>query len=200
MNTYVFVRHGESTSNVANILSDDIDKNPLTERGKKQVERNAVQLKGLKFDGIVSSPVKRAYETAEIISKYVDAKIKIDDRLREVSLGKGYGHSINEFLDELYPNSHITGKTRSQIEMEDWNILTERVLSCMNDYSGKYIFTTHSDPIRAVVSHLLNFSESDSYGISIRNASFTVISGNPVHLLCIGAINLTEDVKNAIKE
>ncbi|MEM0140376.1 MAG: 2,3-diphosphoglycerate-dependent phosphoglycerate mutase [Ferroplasma sp.] len=195
MDSYIFVRHGESTTNVQNILSDDVDKNPLTDRGRKQVERTAKQLKGLKFDGIISSPVKRAYETAEIISEYTGTDISIDERLREVALGEAYGHNINEFLDELYPNSHITGKIREGLKMEEWGSLTERVLSCMDDYNGNYIFTTHSDPIRAIVSHFLHFSESNSYGISIRNASMTVISGKQHSILCIGAINLDDEIK-----
>ncbi len=194
MNTYLFIRHGESNINVANVLSDDVDNNSLTEKGMEQVKRTASQLSGLKFDGIISSPIKRAYDTAKIISDYVNLNIKLDDRLREIDLGKARGHNINEFLDKLYPNSHITGNIRNELKMENWDNLMSRVKNCMEDYKGKYIFVSHSDVIRSIASYYLKFSESDSYGITIRNASMTVIHDN--NLLCLGAINLDNKIKS----
>ncbi len=193
MGTYLFVRHGESNINVSGTLSDETDKNPLTETGVKQARRTGEQLKGLKFDGIISSPIKRAYETAKIISEYVNLDVKTDNRLREIGLGNANGHNINEFVDELYKNSHITGDMRKKIEMEDWDKLISRIKDCMNDYNGKYIFVSHSDPIRAISSYYLGFAENDSYGIAIKNASMTVISENNV--LCLGAINLDNKIK-----
>ena len=196
MNSYIFIRHGESNINVAKILSDDVDDNTLTDTGKKQAERTAQQLSGLKFDGIVSSPIKRAYDTANIISKYVGLDISIDDRLKEVYLGKAQGHNINEFLDSLYPNSHITGNIRETLGMETWEHLQERVKYCMDDYKGKYIFVSHSDPIRAIASYYLGFSEGESFGMAIKNASMTVVGEEPMKLLCLGAINLDEKIKS----
>jgi probable phosphoglycerate mutase len=196
MKAYIFIRHGESTINVEKILSDDVNGNTLTEQGQKQAERTAEQLKGLKFDGIVSSPIRRAYDTAEIISNYLGLDIKIDDRLKEVYLGKASGHSINEFVNDLYPNSHITGNIRETLGMETWEHLQERVKACMNDYKGKYIFVSHSDPIRAIASYYLNFSEGESFGIAIKNASMTVIGKEPLRLLCLGAINLDDKIKS----
>ncbi len=193
MGSYLFIRHGESTINVAGTLSDEINKNNLTEKGIKQARRTGEQLKGLKFDGIISSPITRAYETAKIISEYVNLDIKKDNRLREVGLGNASGHNINEFLDCLYPDSHITGDMRKKIEMEDWDKLILRVKDCMNDYNGRYIFVSHSDPIRAIGSYYLGFNEGDSYGISIKNASMTAISENNV--LCLGAINIDNKIK-----
>ena len=196
MKSYIFIRHGESNINVAKILSDNVDDNTLTDIGKKQAERTAQQLSRLKFDGIVSSPIKRAYDTANIISKYVGLDISVDDRLKEVYLGKAQGHSINEFLDSLYPNSHITGNIRETLDMETWEHLQERVKSCMDDYKGKYIFVSHSDPIRAIASYYLGFSEGESFGMAIKNASMTVVGKEPMKLLCLGAINLDEKIKS----
>ncbi len=199
MGYYLFIRHGESDINVRGILSDSTENNNLTEKGIKQVKRTGEQLKSLKFDGIVSSPVRRAYETAKIISNHVNLDIIKDDRLREINLGKANGHNINEFIEELYPNSHITGKIRKELEMEGWDHLISRVESCMNDYQGKYIFVSHSDPIRAAIAHTLNMGEGDTYGITLKNASITCIDAARNKLLCIGAINLDEKIKSLFK-
>ncbi len=195
MKSYIFVRHGESNINVEKVLSDDVDHNTLTDTGKKQAERTGEQLTGLKFDGIVSSPIKRAYDTASIISNYVGLDVSVDDRLREVYLGKANGHNINEFLDALYPNSHITGNVRDTLGMEAWKHLQERVIACMDDYKGRYIFVSHSDPIRAIAAYYLDFSEGESFGMAIKNASMTVIAKSPLKLLCLGAINLDDKIR-----
>ncbi|WP_337860997.1 2,3-diphosphoglycerate-dependent phosphoglycerate mutase [Ferroplasma sp.] len=196
MKAYIFIRHGESNINVEKILSDDISGNTLTELGEQQAERTAEQLKGLKFDGIVSSPIKRAYDTAKIISNYVGLDIKIDERLKEVYLGKAKGHKADEFVNNLYPNTHITGDIRETLGMETWEHLQERVKACMSDYRGKYIFVSHSDPIRAIASNYLGFSEGESFGMAIKNASMTVIGKEPLKLLCLGAINLDDKIKS----
>ena len=73
--------------------------------------------------------LQRAYDTANIISNYVGLDVKIDDRLREVYLGNANGHNINEFLDTLYPNSHITGKVRDSLGMETWEHLQVHTFS-----------------------------------------------------------------------
>jgi len=196
MKSYIFIRHGESNINVEKVLSDDVDHNTLTDKGKQQAERTGEQLSGIKFDGIISSPIKRAYDTANIISNYIGMDVKVDDRLREVYLGKAKGHNIDEFLDKLYPNSHITGDVRETLGMEPWEHLQERVKECMDDYKGKYIFVSHSDPIRAIASYYLGFSEGESFGMAIKNASMTVIAKSPLKLLCLGAINLDDKIRN----
>ncbi len=199
MGQYLFIRHGESDINVYGILSDSTENNSLTERGIKQARRTGEQLKGVRFDGIVSSPVRRAYETAKIISEYVNLDVIRDDRLREVKLGKANGHNINEFMEELYPNSHITGKIREELEMEGWEHLISRIVSCMDDYNGKYIFVSHSDPIRAAIAYTLNMDEGDTYGITVKNASITGIDTDKKKLLCIGSINLDDKIKSLFK-
>ncbi len=199
MGQYLFIRHGESDINVYGILSDSTENNSLTERGIKQARRTGEQLKGVRFDGIVSSPVRRAYETAKIISEYVNLDVIRDDRLREVKLGKANGHNINEFMEELYPNSHITGKIREELEMEGWEHLISRIVSCMDDYNGKYIFVSHSDPIRAAIAYTLNMDEGDTYGITVKNASITGIDTDKKKVLCIGSINLDDKIKSLFK-
>ena len=61
------VRHGQTDWNVEgrNQGRTDIE---LNETGIKQAEETAKKLEGKKFDMVFSSPLKRAYKTAQIIS------------------------------------------------------------------------------------------------------------------------------------
>ena len=55
--------------------------------------------------------------------------------LESIWLALPDGHNINEFLDTLYPNSHITGKVRDSLGMETWEHLQERVKACMDTFN-----------------------------------------------------------------
>lgn len=62
-------RHGQDEDNSNGILNGQRDK-PLTEIGRNQAKELAekIQKTGLKFEKIYSSPLKRAYQTAQTIS------------------------------------------------------------------------------------------------------------------------------------
>ena len=63
----IILRHGEAGQR-SSIASDSI--RPLTSSGKAEIHEIAKALKiiGLKFDIVVTSPLKRAYDTAMIVS------------------------------------------------------------------------------------------------------------------------------------
>jgi broad specificity phosphatase PhoE len=86
MNLY-FVRHGESTANVLGVFSNEDHKHPLTEKGVEQARALAHSLSGLSFDGIYSSPILRARQTAEILAEALQVPLQIADALREWDVG-----------------------------------------------------------------------------------------------------------------
>jgi probable phosphoglycerate mutase len=65
--TVYFVRHGESADNAAPVFQSP--DSPLTQKGRMQAEKIATRAKHLSFDAFITSPFRRAEETAEIISK-----------------------------------------------------------------------------------------------------------------------------------
>ena len=79
MNIYV-ARHGQTDWNKNGILLGSTDKS-LNEKGKKQALELKKKLQHIKFDTIISSDLKRASETAKIVSN--DITIKKNKRLRE---------------------------------------------------------------------------------------------------------------------
>jgi uncharacterized phosphatase len=80
-----FVRHGQTHSNVNTTIGQpytDLDE-PLNEQGVQQSNELAEELKDVKFDAIISSPLKRAFQTAEIVNKYHNLTIEINGDLQE---------------------------------------------------------------------------------------------------------------------
>ena len=64
-----FLRHGESEGVQDNILQGHIDLQ-LTEKGRNQIRNlsNYWMRNGQTFDSIITSPLKRAKETGEIVA------------------------------------------------------------------------------------------------------------------------------------
>lgn len=85
----IFIRHGESEANTNHIISNTGYKHGLTETGRNQVGILAEKLKD-KYSSpvrIISSPLKRADETAGIIGRYFQMEHSIDKRLIEFHAG-----------------------------------------------------------------------------------------------------------------
>ncbi len=75
MLTIYLARHGQNEDNVDGILNGHRDR-PLTDKGLEQAEVLAayIQNSGVRFDKIYTSPLLRAYRTAEIIADSLGAE------------------------------------------------------------------------------------------------------------------------------
>ncbi|RMF95747.1 MAG: histidine phosphatase family protein, partial [Candidatus Schekmanbacteria bacterium] len=77
MKRIILIRHGESLLNEKKCVQGQLDSH-LTERGKKQALTLLSQLKDINTNFIISSPLKRAKETAEIIADNLNVKVIIE--------------------------------------------------------------------------------------------------------------------------
>lgn len=91
MEIYI-LRHGKTAWNEVRLLQGSTDI-PLNESGIEVALLTRDGMKDIKFDRIYSSPLKRAYETAEIIRGDRDIPIITDVRLRELSFGNLEGQN-----------------------------------------------------------------------------------------------------------
>jgi probable phosphoglycerate mutase len=82
-----FVRHGESEANTRHVISNRDSPFGLTLAGKQQAMTLAARLRDVSFNGIFSSPVRRARETAEILSGVFHLPYQITEALREYDCG-----------------------------------------------------------------------------------------------------------------
>lgn len=100
MELYI-IRHGETKWNSEKRLQgrSDIE---LNEYGIELARITSEALKDVKFDRIYSSPLKRAYETAEILRGSRKLDIICDDRLMEMCFGDYEGKVTDTLPDEFW--------------------------------------------------------------------------------------------------
>lgn len=94
--TFLLVRHGESTWNVARLVQGHADDARLTPRGREQAAAAATSLAHEGAEHVVSSDLARASETAQIISQALALPLAYDEGLRERHYGSLEGRPFAE--------------------------------------------------------------------------------------------------------
>jgi broad specificity phosphatase PhoE len=97
-----FCRHGQSVLNLEATYAGQLD-TPLTNYGREQAKLAGMEAKLLGIDLVVSSPLVRALESAQIIASeigYPEDKIKINDLLQERSLGSLEGKPWKDYAED----------------------------------------------------------------------------------------------------
>ena len=196
----IFLRHAQAENNTKRILAGRIEGVPLTKAGIEQAERIAKYLKPLDISAIYSSPIERSSHTAEIISKNNSLDYELDDRITEIDMGKftrmnyddmfaKYG---NIFL-KFYENDPII----AEHEVETFPEVQRRILGMVNHVVEKHknenvILVTHMDPIKSMLSIILDLKPKTLFELIIANASLTIIKEqeNKFSLSAINAMGI----------
>ena len=196
----IFLRHAQAENNTKRILAGRTEGVPLTKVGIKQAESIAKYLKPLNISAIYSSPIERASHTAEIVAKNNSLDYELDDRLTEIEMGRftrmnyddmfaKYG---NIFL-KFYENDPVI----AEHEVETFPEVQRRVLDMVTHVVKKHknenvIFVTHMDPIKSMLSIVMDLKPKTLFELIIANASLTIIKEqeNKFSLSAINAMDV----------
>lgn len=154
------LRHGESYGNANRFHQGQYDF-PLTEMGRNQA--NLLLQRWLneqkKFDKVISSPLSRARETAEIVANGLHIPIEIDDLWQERNVGALSGLPEDEAakrypLPDFYtPYSSIVGDGEG-----DWELFLragKALLNLLRRPAGKYLVVSHGGLLNQAVHAIL---------------------------------------------
>ena len=120
----IMVRHGETEWNVLCRFLGSKDL-PLNEKGRRQDGYAKAALENEKLDVVYSSPMRRAYETAEIICSDRNIKIQTDDGLREIACGAWEGLNGHE-VEEKFPGQiELWGNRPAELRIEGGDTFAE---------------------------------------------------------------------------
>lgn len=170
MTTICFVRHGETDWNVAGKLQGKTDI-PLNENGIAQAKECAAYLKEREWDAIITSPLKRAKGTAEIINEAIGLSLIDMDAFMERSFGDAEGMTYEEriaaFSENNYPNQEELAAFRER--------LMRGIEAVHADFTGKRVLlVAHGAVINAILAVLSN-GEIGSGVTSLHNACLTTL-------------------------
>ena len=182
MGQIIFLRHGQATNNTERVLAGRTEGIPLTETGKKQAQHTAELLEHMNVSKIYSSPIERAKHTAEIVGKHNSLDVSIDDRLIELDMGKFTGMAYDDIF-----NSHgnvFMKFYNGELEIahngvETFTDVKKRVLGIVDHVIEKHpdenvVLVTHMDPIKAMLSTVVDLSPTNLFELIIANASLNI--------------------------
>ena len=164
------VRHGETEKNKYGLIQGQTECD-LSKNGIEKAKELIPIVRNLKIDVVISSPLKRAYDTASIITegKY---PINIDDRMIERNWGLCEGASIDDVDTVKCWNFFLNIGDNGIEKVQD---LLKRVSEFLEDIKNKYpdknvLVASHSAILRAIHYCLHNIPEDgDMSKIDIPN-------------------------------
>lgn len=166
MEIYV-LRHGQTDYNVAGKFQGQIDIK-LNEVGIEQAKKASNNLKNIEFDLVISSPLSRALETAEIVAN--NKKIAIENRLIERSFGKLEGQiSVPNYEQDI-----------EKYEIESNEELFKRVYEFLDelkiqysDNNKKVLLVTHEGIAQVIQCYFEGIPKKDMLSkYRLKNAEY----------------------------
>lgn len=170
-NTYYTMRHGESTKNTKDVVTSIPDAPyPLTEKGKKEAQSAAQSIEG-GIDLIITSPVLRAVETAEIVAKELGlAKdcIISDKKISEAGCGELEEKPVQEYRRHFPKGlSRFTDRPKG---VENWTDIKQRVGSFLYNIEESYqnkriLIISHGDPLALLHAAAKGWDQKETYKV-----------------------------------
>jgi broad specificity phosphatase PhoE/ribonuclease HI len=185
--TLVLVRHGVTEHTMGKLFSGGLKSSnpPLNDEGREQARATGQWLAPLSstFDALVSSPVRRTRETAEILAGFLDLEIEEEPGIAEMEFGTWDGMSFTE-VHEKWPDeiSSWLGDLESAPHGgESFRAVEKRVLEgrdrIVASYAGRTVVcVSHVTPIKTLVADALGAPLEAVYRMELAPASVTVIS------------------------
>jgi probable phosphoglycerate mutase len=191
------VRHGETFWNAEGRFQGQLDV-PLSPKGMGQAVRVAERLgsSGLRFDGLFSSDLERARETARPIAQALKLELSLDERIREIDAGQLQG-LLRPEIEERFPQFF------KQTKLDPWNakrpagesMADVAMRACGFLYGlpeGRFVVVTHGGVVRAALRELLGLEGHAWRNFQIQNTSITRLVMPEGYALSVGDVGHLE--------
>lgn len=160
----LFVRHGESVDDIEDRYGGWADFD-LTEKGKEQITQSVQKISALgeKFEVVLTSPLKRAFQAAEIIVNQLDIKLEVFEYLKERNLNGILTGMIRSEAKVKYPQlveahanwQYVDGSERT----EDFTSRVNNAVKILvNMKYNSAIAVTHGLFLRTLFKEMMNIN------------------------------------------
>ena len=174
------IRHGETEFNRLGIFRGRYEVD-LNEVGRQQASQIGKALEGAGIEFLVTSPLSRAVETAEIIASALGIDYFKDEAFNNIALGEWQGVPKQKIKDEYPDLWHLWttepeklaipgGETVEDVRRRSFAGL-KRILE---DRKGTFAVVTHRSVIKALAAAMLDVNPPYFWKFYIDNAAFSV--------------------------
>ena len=200
--TFILLRHGVTESTERKVFCGAGGSDPaLTETGAEQAARAGAWLErhgGI--DAVVSSPMQRTRQTAEIVARMVGRDVEIDDGLIETAFGDWDGLTFAE-IQERSPDDLSAWLESTAVAPpggEAFDDVDARTAAArdriLQKHAGKTVVAvSHVTPIKLLMRQALGAPMSILYRMELAPASITTIAWWPDGASSVRNFNIVPD-------
>jgi broad specificity phosphatase PhoE len=183
MVTVFLLRHGETAWNKLGRVMGRTQV-PLGADGIQQIEKIAPLVATLELDGIYTSPLRRAVQTARLVAVGTNLPIRKSEGLNEIAYGEWAGRYFEDMIDdELYrrfinsPAKTLLpgGETISDVQRRGLQVIKE---ATQKKPGGRFLFVSHGDVIRAILCHYMKLPLDEYRRLRVDNGSLSALQTN----------------------
>jgi ribonuclease H / adenosylcobalamin/alpha-ribazole phosphatase len=188
MTRFYLVRHGETAPNLRMTYLGTQDE-PLTENGMRQAGKVAEVLSQVPVELVISSPFRRAAETAGRIRDACGVELQLDSRLAEGSFGRWEGYTRDEVLnlgaeDAAWLLRWEKDASCSPPDGESIESVQRRVAGIIEELSSIYagssvVLVSHVGPIKALLATVLDIPLQSTRRLFLDPATISIVEWGP---------------------
>jgi broad specificity phosphatase PhoE len=147
---------------------------PLTENGRQQAEFLRPIFEGVGFETILSSPLRRAFETAYLAG--LKSRLELEDDLREWDYGDYEGITTKQIREKV-PNWTVwthpcpNGETIEQVAAR-----ADRVLARCEQIKGNIALFSHGHFLRVLVSRWIDLSPDNGRHFLLHTSTLSILA------------------------
>ncbi len=193
MPTCLLIRHGRTTSNANGTLAGWTQGVGLDDIGRGQAADLAERLRGMPIRAVVSSPLQRCVETAQIlVSALVDVTVQTDERVGECRYGAWTGGSLTELAKEplwrlvqdqpsaaRFPDSEaFMGESIAEMQARGLQAVRDidARVSAEHGPGAMWALVSHGDVIKSILADAVGAHLDHFQRIMVGPASLSVVS------------------------
>lgn len=183
MTKIYLTRHGETEWNRQHRFQGNKDSN-LTEKGILGAELLADRIEDIELDHIISSPLMRAYKTAEIARGSKDLEIITHNGFKEINLGdfegmtymdikKEHTHLLSAIEEDPLNNRYPNGENLKEF----YNRVIDTFKEVIEKHKNKTtLIVAHGGTIKCIEAYIRKFKLSNDWmGNVVKNCSLSYI-------------------------
>ena len=154
---------------------------PLGADGVQQIQKIAPLVATLEPDAIYTSPLRRAVQTAKLVAAGTNLPICKCEGLNEIAFGDWTGRHFDDLIDnELYrrfiksPAKTLLpgGETIADVQRRGLKVINQ---AAQQVPGGRFLFVSHGDVIRAILSHYMKLPLNEYRRLRVDNGSLSAL-------------------------
>jgi probable phosphomutase (TIGR03848 family) len=191
MTTVLLIRHGRTKANADGVLAGWTPGVVLDEKGREQARALGVRLADVPLAAVVSSPLERTQETADLMLAHrSDAVVRhVDERLGECRYGDWTGGSLKHLAKEpmwkvvqLHPSAAVFPGPdgESMADMQHRAVTAVRNWNERLGADATYAVVSHGDVIKAILADAMGMHLDQFQRIVVDPCSVSIVRYTPL--------------------